>query len=277
MLDLPIGRLFWTFQRLAAFSQTLTTLWTQGLREVVLSAYDYDEVLRNADEFSSLCPAATLNVTYEASKLVCSDLHLATKIGDLHRFDYGPFIRAETSFKQLTGCLRSEAFTKVAMILPPELVGFYDPKTPLFGADVDSFFPNASRDIDEGAKCLALGRSTACVFHSMRVLEVGLNAIHAFLQLARSTNQNWGTILDTIKRRIQSLGKSHADHNFLEEIHGRLDIVRRAWRNATMHVETVYTEEDAKVIFEATKALMRKIASRIDERGQDVTWLSASP
>jgi hypothetical protein len=63
------------------------------------------------------------------------------------------------------------------------------------------------------------------------------------------------------------LGRTHADFDFFEEVHGRLDIIRRAWRNGTMHVEIVYTEDDARVIFEATKAFMMKVASRMDERG----------
>ena len=35
-----------------------------------------------------------------------------------------------------------------------------------------------------------------------------------------------------------------------------------------MHVEIVYTEEDAQILFDATKALMQKIASRMEENGQ---------
>ena len=40
-----------------------------------------------------------------------------------------------------------------------------------------------------------------------------------------------------------------------------------AWRNGTMHVEIVYTDEDARILLEATKGLIKKVASRMDENG----------
>lgn len=47
---------------------------------------------------------------------------------------------------------------------------YYASKEPLFGKDVAQKFPTeAAFEIDETAKCLALGRPTAAVFHLMRV------------------------------------------------------------------------------------------------------------
>jgi hypothetical protein len=40
-----------------------------------------------------------------------------------------------------------------------------------------------------------------------------------------------------------------------------------------MHVETTYTPEKAKDIFDLTKGFMKKIASRMDENG--ILWLKA--
>jgi hypothetical protein len=47
----------------------------------------------------------------------------------------------------------------------------------LFDAKVFSDFPSASFDFDEAGKSFALGRYTACVFHLMRVLEIGINGL----------------------------------------------------------------------------------------------------
>jgi hypothetical protein len=57
-----------------------------------------------------------------------------------------------------------------------ELMEYYQDHHVLFGERVMTQFSSASYDIAEAGKCLALGRNTACVFHLMRVLEIGLTA-----------------------------------------------------------------------------------------------------
>mgnify|MGYP001585324592 CR=1 FL=1 len=47
----------------------------------------------------------------------------------------------------------------------------------LFGEQVAKAFPSAEADIQDAGRCLAFNRWTASVFHSMRVLEIGLNAL----------------------------------------------------------------------------------------------------
>src|SRR3990172_9048225 len=47
----------------------------------------------------------------------------------------------------------------------------------LFGSEVESAFPSAIFDIEEAGKGLALERWTAAVFHSMRILEIGLSVL----------------------------------------------------------------------------------------------------
>jgi hypothetical protein len=43
--------------------------------------------------------------------------------------------------------------------------------------------------------------------------------------------------------------------------------MQNPYRNATMHLDQKYTEEEAKHIFEIVKGSMRKLASRCDENG----------
>lgn len=150
---------------------------------------------------------------------------------------------------------------------------FYAPETPLFGIDVAARYPSAYQEIEEAGKCLALGRSTACVFHLMRTLEVGIRAIANSLKIPDPTKpaeKNWGVILKKIKEEIdqRQRWKRRADKNFFEESLASLDSIKNPWRNATMHVEKTYTEEEAENIFYVVKAFMMKIASKIDETGR---------
>jgi hypothetical protein len=52
-----------------------------------------------------------------------------------------------------------------------------------------------------------------------------------------------------------------------EALYASLDAVKNPWRNATMHVENKYTDDEAEHIFVAVKGVMMKLASRCDENG----------
>lgn len=86
--------------------------------------------------------------------------------------------------------------------------------------------------------------------------------------------RNWGAVLKTIKdefdRRNAATAPAWADatdRQFFEEVYVSLDAIRNPWRNATMHVENKYTEDEAEHILAAVKGFMKKLASRCDEAG----------
>ena len=54
MLQLPIGRLIWTFHSLSVFTQVLATKLS-AKQNLVITDSDYHELLKAAEEFSSLC------------------------------------------------------------------------------------------------------------------------------------------------------------------------------------------------------------------------------
>jgi len=154
---------------------------------------------------------------------------------------------------------------------------YYDPVAPLFGNEFAVKFVDAAFELDEGAKCFALGRSTACVFHLMRVMEIGIRAISRCLGIPDPTKpaeRNWGHILKHIwddgivKKWPIAAVRSHGDGAFFESIHASLDAVKNPWRNATMHVENKYTDDEAEHIFVAVRGFMTKLASRCDENGE---------
>lgn len=148
---------------------------------------------------------------------------------------------------------------------------------PIYGSEVRENFSSAADEIDEAAKCLALGRSTACVFHLMRAMEITLLAVRKCLALPESTEpreRNWGMILqslrDEVKRRkkLQSSGwKNLADQHFFPDLLGSMTAVKEAWRDPTMHVEKRYLPDEANEIFWTVRTLMQKIASRMNQGG----------
>jgi hypothetical protein len=116
---------------------------------------------------------------------------------------------------------------------------------------------------------------TACVFHLMRTMEIGILATARCLGIpdpAKPAERNWGHIIREIVNGIgtkwpTTAARSTADGVLFEELHASLEAVRNPWRNATMHVEKKYTDDEAEHTFVAVKGFMTKLASRCDENG----------
>ena len=144
-------------------------------------------------------------------------------------------------------------------------------KTDPFGEEIPRKFPVTRDDIEEAGKCLAFGRATACVFHLMRVVEVGLRALAASLNnpnLDPKRNPNWETILrkgdeDLAKPLNQRSPEWQADESFFSTAHANLRAVKDAWRNSTMHIERRYDPEEAEEVWNAVKAFMRHLSQKL--------------
>jgi hypothetical protein len=151
---------------------------------------------------------------------------------------------------------------RLFLFVPTERAKFYSGQQ-LFGADVEVKFPDASYDISEAGKCLAVNRSTATVCHLMRVLDVGLKALANHLTATIDTDQPWGRILPQVDAAIQARSLTGVNVDDLNKVHASLNAVRVAWRNSAMHCKDKYTEEEAEEIFNACKTFMRLLAQVI--------------
>jgi hypothetical protein len=156
-------------------------------------------------------------------------------------------------------------------------VSYFAPSKPLFGKQVEDQFPGLIDEINEAGKCYAFGRSTASVFHSIRCLESGIRALSRCLQIpdpTRAAERNWGKMLKTLKedgiekKWPTTPHRQSGDGEFFENAYAALASMQNPWRNATMHLDQKYTEEDALHIFDVVKGFMRRLASRMDENGK---------
>ncbi|HET8546424.1 MAG TPA: hypothetical protein VFL57_00390 [Bryobacteraceae bacterium] len=134
-----------------------------------------------------------------------------------------------------------------------------------FDPKVSEVFPDAAFDMDEAAKCYALNRATACVFHLMRVTEYGLQAVGKTLGM-KDDRPNWEPIIAKIDSEIK---KPYKDRQFkgqtevLAHISSHMHAVKIAWRNRAMHIEKKHTIEEAREIYDATRGLMRYLAENL--------------
>lgn len=170
---------------------------------------------------------------------------------------------------ELRGRITDEMGAAVYLSLTPGEASLYNSVAP-FGEDVPMRFPSAQVDIEEATKSFALGRYTAAVFHLMRVMEICLRVLGLRLGLSSTSNRGWDAILGKAHSMMTQpwAGKPPewaSDEPFLSEAIAMLTAVKTAWRNPTMHVENIYTAEQAEEVWRAVRGFARHLATRLSE------------
>lgn len=131
-------------------------------------------------------------------------------------------------------------------------------------------FPEAAVELIRAGNCFAVAEYTASVFHSMRSVEVGLEAVRLNLGMPdRKINErSWGNICNDIRDGITAKGKTWAKVDEYMAIHATLVALKDAWRNQTMHVAATYDERDSRLILENTKQFIVRLSGKMDQQGR---------
>jgi hypothetical protein len=176
----------------------------------------------------------------------------------------------------LTKVLVQELGEIKILVIETDRRRYFEPRTPLFGVEFQGRFISGAYELDEAAKCLALGRPTASVFHLMRMMEIGVRAVARCLAIPdpiHPADRNWGAVLKKVREGIDAkwptaAARSSGDGDLFDALYASLDAVKNPWRNATMHPANKYTDDEAEHIFMAVRGFMAKLASRCDENGE---------
>jgi hypothetical protein len=191
------------------------------------------------------------------------------------RREVRPTSDVSTVISTLYGSIVSEFEGRLVLVVGLSNAKLYEPNDPLFGVMVDKNFGSVTYEIEEAAKCLALARSTASAFHSIRCLEAVIGALSRCLGIpdpTKASDRNWGKVLGNIKDELDKRWPSSStrlsgDGEFFDGAYAALAAMQNPWRNATMHLDQKYTEEEAKHVFEVVKGFMMKLADRMNENG----------
>jgi HEPN domain-containing protein len=172
------------------------------------------------------------------------------------------FYQTEKALVGISDTLRRELTAEHIFVLSATKATYYKPETPLFGTAVEDAFPLSKEDIEEAGKCLALGRSTAAVFHLSRAMEAAVQALSQKLGMT-NLNREWGKLLSEMKGKIEVLPAGDLKNRWSEN-HSLLYHVKQAWRNDVMHPKATYTDEQALEVFQAMRSFMRNLVPLID-------------
>ena len=135
-------------------------------------------------------------------------------------------------------------------------------------------FRTASNEIYSARRCYALGQWTPCIFHLMRACEVGIKALYKTLNRpAPKLSDSWGNMLKPMDEQLQKNSVERdgewAKHpDFFDHATNDIRAIKRAWRDATMHVEANYDESGARKALDAVTSFFIHLAEKLDQDGK---------
>jgi hypothetical protein len=141
-------------------------------------------------------------------------------------------------------------------------------------------FPSAKYECEEAVYCCVLERNTACVFHSMRIAEIGLRALARCMKVKLPKKKRlewaqWQEVLkemrdktDAILRTTKAGPVKDETLEFYNGAIGQFYGFKDEFRNQVMHLRKTYDEFEAASALTRVRDFMDKLAVRIDERGR---------
>jgi hypothetical protein len=182
---------------------------------------------------------------------------------------------------ELTGRLSDESAARTFFVLSVREGEFYN-SARLGWEKAIGRFPAVLDDVEEAAKCFALSRYPAAVFHSVQIVEVALIDLGTFINV-NDPHSGWTAVSSKL---VQILKKNYGDlteferanRPFLEQIGGTVEALKSAWRNKISHVQgrlvlisKEFSPEIAEEILMTTRAFIRRLAEGLPPKPLDPT------
>lgn len=221
---------------------------------------------------------AALGIPDGGFKTDCRDVITRVRSLGKESMWYGTFdIQADLlarDYRRVRDCLLSELESHRFLHISPEEAKFYMHPEKWFPETLVSF-PSATGDIEEACKCYGLERYTACVFHSMAILQIGLytltNDVGITLKFPIQLAE-WGDIL----RRIDDEIKPYATRPRGDSLREKYDnlyagcacqfrFFKDAWRNHVAHNREVYDKDKAHSALMHVREFMESLSTRLHE------------
>jgi hypothetical protein len=144
-------------------------------------------------------------------------------------------------------------------------------------ADIWAKFPSSKQDSERAIDCYALEQNTACVFHMMRVAEIGLRNIAKKVGVKlidKGKRQpieyaTWDKVIQGINTKITSArALSHGPRKnkklrFYSEAADQCTFIRDIWRNEVSHTRENFNEGEASGVVARVRDFMALLAKNL--------------
>lgn len=185
------------------------------------------------------------------------------------------YIRLHEQITMIPNILEKELDEHCFMYIPQDHALWLDNDIP-FGEEVNIKFPSIKMDIKDASNCYAVGQYTACVFHLMRVAEIGLRTLAwdrriKFKKKSPLELKEWREIFDGLEKeeeRIKNLPKTIGREAQFEFYHGamiELRAFKNLYRDRTMHGRSFYDQYQATSAMIHVSSFMKVLSNKLSE------------
>jgi hypothetical protein len=223
---------------------------------------DYEQLVGPMDEKYR----NTARAVYDDALEYCEKYHLPASTATIRKIlktlssNYSKVTDLYAYSEELYGRLYDELKERRCLILGMSEASIFE--NPLKDWDrVLEKFPNLTEDIAESSYCRAFQRTTAAVFHLMRIMEVGTQEFGKKLGVIFPTEKVWQVILQESDKSIRGMDQKAEMTKKYAAISAHLYNVKLAWRNEVMHPKATYTPREAEVIADAVQVFMTDLVA----------------
>ena len=188
----------------------------------------------------------------------------------LMRLSDTTFVRLHENLTQIREVIIDDLQDICLTFIPKDKAIFLD-KEAKEKENVVKSFPSTLEDYKESVFCYVNGRYTASVFHAMRILEYGLQALANDVGLTFDIQQ-WYNIINEIESKIKEIAKTlpkgdakNERLKFLSEAAKEFTYFKDGSRNYVSHNRSKYDEPQALSAFNHVKAFMIHLSTRLAE------------
>lgn len=176
--------------------------------------------------------------------------------------------RVSEILNDLVNAIHDEGADRIIFVVPPRKSAWLAIEPDPWQTVCDRF-DGAGDEIESAHTCYAVNENTACVFHMMRVLELGLAALAAEVGLTFD-RQQWHNMIEQIESEIGETRKSGVKTKdkaerlqFLSEAAKEFFYFKDGWRNYVAHNRVQYDEHQAASTIEHVRAFMTVLAKKL--------------
>ena len=198
---------------------------------------------------------------------LCTEVALDARIKpEIRRFaaaiDTETFSQLASRVYHLRERILDELAERAYFYVPQGDSHFYGQLEP-FGNEVATRFAHSSDEFQQAAKCLALQRSTACVFHLMRGMETAVKQLAGVLGVTIIPATTWRQLTNNMDVKIQAMPNTtdaeRERKRGWEDARVNLHHLGSVLRNNTMHPNVSHNQGEARHIFSASGVVMQAL------------------
>lgn len=171
-----------------------------------------------------------------------------------------------SSLKELQERIQQELEDRNLFYVDAENTKYINDGEHSFSPGILDKFKDAVPDLSEAAKCLGMGRNTACVFHLMRSMESAIQEMGRLLNVTITGKNNrplvWGVLIGNIDKKVKEIQEQDRRESWAAVV-ALLIYVKDCWRNPTMHPRQTYTKDEAREIFLAVRTFMGRLVREL--------------